>query len=222
MHTTAQRKCRKISKLNSTSITKVTSKMTTWFFILFTMVCVSSISHAQSVFSATPDSIFSDSPSFLKVDEAFGFDFEQRGSQLVVKWTIADGYYLYKKQFKTASKNVVLGEALYPASQQIEDEFFGLSEVFFDDMEMVFPIVKAEQDGSVKLRFQGCAKAGLCYPPTTKVIFLEAFNSGLLSPEQAFIPSLVSSSASELVFDINIADTYFLQKDTIRLDAIRY
>ncbi len=133
-----------------------------------------------TMFSAaqnTPDSLFSDTPSFLKVDQAFGFDYEQKDNNLIIKWDIADGYYLYKKQFKTATKGVTLGEPLYPASEQIEDEFFGLSDVFFNDMEIVYPIVEASQDGSVKLRFQGCAKAGLCYPPTTKVMFLETVNS---------------------------------------------
>jgi thiol:disulfide interchange protein DsbD len=184
--------------------------------LLFTTFAMSSLATAQT----TPESLFSDSVSFLKVDEAFGFDFEQKGDRLIVKWTIADGYYLYKKQFKTATKNVVVGEPSYPASAQIEDEFFGLSDVFFNDMEMVFPIISAQQDGSVKLRFQGCAEAGLCYPPTTKVIFLEAFDSGLLSPEQAFSARLVEASSTQLVFNITIADTYFLRQDSINIDSL--
>ncbi|MGK0371651.1 MAG: thiol:disulfide interchange protein DsbD [Glaciecola sp.] len=184
--------------------------------LLLTTLGGSSIATAQ----ATPESIFSDSPIFLKVDQAFGFDFEQQGDKLIVRWTIADGYYLYKRQFKTATKNVVIGEPLYPTHEQIEDEFFGLSDVFFEDIEMVFPIIKAEQDGSLKLRFQGCAKAGLCYPPTTKVIFLESFDSGLLSPEQAFSASLAESSNTELVFDISITDTYFVRKDSISIDSL--
>ena len=130
--------------------------------------------HAQN----TPESFFSDTPTFLKVEQAFGFDFEQKDGQLIVKWDIAEGYYLYKKQFKTVTKNVSLGEPAYPAHEQIEDEFFGLSDVFFDDFQMVFPIIEAKQDGSVKLRFQGCATAGLCYPPTTHVIYLDAPDNG--------------------------------------------
>jgi len=167
----------------------------------------------------TPASIFSDSPTFLKVDEAFGFDFEQQNGKLIVKWTIADGYYLYKRQFKAAGKNALVGEPLYPAHGQIEDEFFGLSDVFFDDMQMVYPIIKAQQDGSIKIRFQGCAKAGLCYPPTTKVVFLDAFSTGLLSPEQAFTAALVQSTSTELVFDLSIAPGYFLRKDSISIES---
>ncbi|MFT4653529.1 MAG: thiol:disulfide interchange protein DsbD [Kangiellaceae bacterium] len=216
VHKTAQGHHRLATKGAKAFCQQVSVTLTFLFTFLITIVGVSSIAWAQ----ATPESIFSDSPTFLKVDEAFGFDFEQKGDQLIVEWTIADGYYLYKKQFKTATKNVVIGEPHYPAHEQIEDEFFGLSDVFFEDMEMAFPIINAQQDGSVKLRFQGCAEAGLCYPPTTKVIFLEAFDSGLLAPEQAFNASLLTSTNTEVVFNISIADTYFVRKDSIQIDSL--
>ena len=186
--------------------------------LLTTLFSISPFSSAQT----TPESIFSDSPSFLKVDEAFGFDFEQRDDQLIVKWTIADGYYLYKKQFITATKGAVIGKPSYPAHEQIEDEFFGLSDVFFESFEMSYPIIQANQDGSVKLRFQGCAKAGLCYPPTTKVIFLEAFESDFLPPEQAFSASLTESNSDEIVFSISVADTYFIAKESIKIDSFAH
>lgn len=205
------------SQAQNSSIQKSTS-LTLMFILSFlftSLITLSSFSNAQT----TPESIFSDSPSFLKVDEAFGFDFEQRGDQLIVKWTIAEDYYLYKKQFKTATKGAVIGQATYPPHEQIEDEFFGLSDVFFKSFEMSYPIIQANQDGSVKIRFQGCAKAGLCYPPTTKVIFLEAFKSDFLSPEQAFSASLTNTTSDEIVFTINVVDTYFIAKDSIKIDS---
>lgn len=124
--------------------------------------------------------LFEEQPTFLKVEEAFGFSFEQKDGKLLISWDIEDGYYLYKKQFKTVAKNAELGEANYPTPTQIEDEFFGISDVFFDDMVVDYDIVSAKQDAVVKLRYQGCATAGLCYPPTTKVIYLDAFNSEAL------------------------------------------
>ena len=174
-------------KIRTTIMHKFITKVFASLLMLGALFFTFSGAFAQSVTASTPGSIFSDSPTFLKVDEAFKLDFEQKDGQLIVKWTIADGYYLYKKQFKTVTKNAEIGEPTYPAAQQIEDEFFGLSDVFFNDMEIVYPIIKAEQDGSVKLRFQGCAEAGLCYPPTTKVIFLEEFNSGALNNASALV-----------------------------------
>ncbi|MGQ8366541.1 protein-disulfide reductase DsbD [Glaciecola sp. 1036] len=148
------------------------------FFVLFSIVIPFSISHAQS----TPESLFDDVPEFLKVDEAFGFDYEQRQNELIIKWQITDGYYLYKKQFKTNGKGVSLGEPVYPEAVQIEDEFFGESDVYFEDIVISYPILQAQQDGSVSLRFQGCAEAGLCYPPTTKVIYLDAVTGSGQNP----------------------------------------
>ena len=118
--------------------------------------------------------LFSDEPQFLPVDDAFQFDFSQMGDKLVVQFDIADGYYLYKKQFKVVTKNATLGEPTFPPAQQIEDEFFGISDVFFDRVAFTYPIENSIKDGVVKLRYQGCASAGLCYPPTTKVIYLNA------------------------------------------------
>ena len=130
-------------------------------------------------------SLFDEQPTFLKVEEAFGFSFEQKDGKLIINWDIEDGYYLYKKQFKTVVKNGQLSDAVYPASTQIEDEFFGLSDVFFDDMAVEYKIINAKQDAVVKLRYQGCATAGLCYPPTTKVIYLDAVNAQAVTSDSS-------------------------------------
>ena len=116
--------------------------------------------------------LFADEPEFLQVDEAFQFDFSQRGDQLTLSWNVAEGYYLYKKQFKTVVKNAEIGEADFPVAEQIEDEFFGQSDVFREQVDIRYPIIHSIQDGVVKIRYQGCADAGLCYPPTTKVVYL--------------------------------------------------
>ncbi|XOV79741.1 MAG: protein-disulfide reductase DsbD [Aestuariibacter sp.] len=120
------------------------------------------------------DDLFSNEPEFLPVEQAFIFEFSQQGDQLSLTFEIADGYYLYKKQFKTVVKDALLSEPDYPPSVEIEDEFFGVSEVFFEQVSIDYSIVQAKQDAVVKLRYQGCAEAGLCYPPTTKVIYLNA------------------------------------------------
>lgn len=186
----------------------------TFFLGSFALLIASTVVSAQQ----TPESLFSDSPKYLKVDEAFGFDFEQRGDQLIIKWDIADGYYLYKKQFKTTTKNATLGAANYPAHEQIEDEFFGLSDVFFVDMEMSYPIIKAKQDSSVKIRFQGCAKAGLCYPPTTKVVFLNEFDSGLPTPEEVFSANIEKTQDS-IVVTLTSEAGFQLNQDSFVIDA---
>jgi thioredoxin:protein disulfide reductase len=122
--------------------------------------------------SATFSDMFTEEPEFLEVDQAFQFEFKQTDNDLVLSWTIADGYYLYKKQFKTVVKNATLGEPVYPPAEQKEDEFFGISEVFHRQLDIHYPIIQSVQDGVVKIQYQGCAEAGLCYPPTIKVVYL--------------------------------------------------
>ncbi|MEH6817588.1 MAG: protein-disulfide reductase DsbD, partial [Pseudoalteromonas distincta] len=47
----------------------------------------------------------------------------------------------------------------------IEDEFFGKTEVFFNSASVVSKLSNITEGAVVKVRYQGCAKAGLCYPP---------------------------------------------------------
>jgi len=147
------------------------------YFVLLLILCFFSPVNLAQVSDPLAD-LFAEEPEFLQVDEAFQFDFTQQGAQVILNWKIADGYYLYKKQFKTVVKQAELGMPVYPEAEQVEDEFFGLSDVFRGQLDIVYPIVSSVQDGIVKIRYQGCADAGLCYPPTTKEVYLNQVGSG--------------------------------------------
>jgi thiol:disulfide interchange protein DsbD len=156
----------------------------------------------KSVESDPLQSLFDEQPTFLKVEEAFGFAFEQVEGKLIVSWDIEDGYYLYKKQFKTVVKNAELSEPTYPPSTQIEDEFFGISDVFFEDMVVEYDIASADQDAVVKLRYQGCATAGLCYPPTTKVIYLNAVGEASATSSESSSSNSSSTTSDSVQFQL--------------------
>lgn len=144
--------------------------------LLLTLCLFSSVGTAQS---ADPFAdLFADEPEFLQVDEAFQFDFYQQGDHITLSWKIADGYYLYKKQFKTVVKQAQLGKPAFPVAEQVEDEFYGLSDIFRGQLDITYPIVYSESDGIIKIRYQGCADAGLCYPPTTKEVYLSHVATG--------------------------------------------
>ena len=149
--------------------------------------------------------LFAGEPEFLQVDDAFQFDFSQQGDQLTLSWKIADGYYLYKKQFKTVVKQAELGMHVFPAAEQVKDEFFGLSDVFRGQLDITYLIISSVQDGIVKIRYQGCADAGLCYPPTIKEVYLnQVGNASATESDQATKNSntesrtLVANSSSEV------------------------
>lgn len=146
------------------------------FFILTLMSLWSLLSVAQNT---AFDSLFSDEPEFLKVDQAFVFDYVQNNDELIVTWDVADGYYLYQQQFKAVSKNATLGEPTFPEGVMKEDEFFDEpQEVYHRQVSITYPILQSQDDSVVKIRYQGCADAGLCYPPTTQVVYLNAVQGG--------------------------------------------
>lgn len=112
---------------------------------------------------------------FLPVDEAYVLSVESPGENAVrVRFDIADEYYLYREKFEFrltgAPDGVRLGEARFPAGKLHHDEYFGESEVYYDAVEILLPVEGAApgRELSLSTTFQGCAEAGLCYPPTTR------------------------------------------------------
>lgn len=155
--------------------------------------------------------VFTEEPEFLPVDSAFQFDFKQQDDKLILSWTIADGYYLYKKQFKTVVKNASLGEPVFPPSEEKEDDFFGISEVFHHKVDINYPIIESIQDGVVKIQYQGCAEAGLCYPPTVKVVYLNAV-SGNPTVDQNNDDLSLAESQNEVQISANKTDAPISQQ----------
>lgn len=154
-------------------------------FLMAFIFALPGISAAQISGDNGLSDLFSDEPEFLTVEQAFVFDFAQQGDTLTIKFDIAEGYYLYKKQFKVVTKNAEVGEPVFPEAVQIEDEFFGISDVFYDSLEVDYPIISSVKDGVVKVRYQGCAEAGLCYPPTTQVVYLNEVSASNAAPSDA-------------------------------------
>lgn len=116
----------------------------------------------------------SNQPQFLPVEQAFRVDFAQQGNQLKLSWQIADGYYLYKDKFKIAGVAVNFSHPQYPAGMPHQDDYFGQTEVYRHQLVFTVPLANIEADAKLKIRYQGCAEAGLCYPVSTVEIPLSA------------------------------------------------
>ncbi|QPL44532.1 protein-disulfide reductase DsbD [Halomonas sp. A40-4] len=132
---------------------------------------------------------------FLPVLEAFQPTAWHDGDTLFVGVEVADGYYLYRHQFAVESltNNVRLGMAELPEGTFTNDEFMGDVYIFRDQVVMEAPL---ESDFSgpldVDFTFQGCADAGLCYPPET--IALKATES---QPPRAYADWETGANADE-------------------------
>jgi thioredoxin:protein disulfide reductase len=113
---------------------------------------------------------------FLPPDEAFRFNAFPDGSDRVkLIWQIADGYYLYRSRVKaaTTSDKAQLGALEMPAGEFKTDEYFGKQEIYHHELVVGVPVARASAAGlavPLKVTYQGCAHAGLCYPPITKEI----------------------------------------------------
>ncbi|MEJ1960081.1 MAG: protein-disulfide reductase DsbD [Gammaproteobacteria bacterium] len=111
---------------------------------------------------------------FLTVDEAFQLSAVADGPDKVrLEWLVHEGYYLYKSRIKvvSTSKDAQLGTPDLPTGTVKNDEYFGKQEVYHDDLTATVPVARGA-GGAIELpvdvTYQGCADAGLCYPPTTK------------------------------------------------------
>lgn len=135
---------------------------------------------------------FETKPDFLPVDQAFVFTSERLESgETQLFWQITDGYYLYQKRLKfdglAPDQQPVL-----PAGESHSDEFFGEQQVYRQGLELKIP---AGATGQIKVGFQGCADAGLCYPPQTKIVDLGNSNAATATstneaPDQALASNL--------------------------------
>lgn len=107
--------------------------------------------------------------NFVPADQAFAFDFQQNQHDLNLTWQIKDGYYLYRKQIKLTSADAAFSEPSLPAGEWHEDEFYGKSEIYRQRLTVPVTLTHAAAGATLTVTWQGCADAGFCYPPETKI-----------------------------------------------------
>ena len=112
--------------------------------------------------------------NFVPADQAFAFDFQQQQHDVNLSWQIKDGYYLYRQQFTFSAAGATIDEPALPAGEWHEDEFYGKSEIFRQRLTVPVTVKEADKEATLTVTWQGCADAGFCYPPETKVIPLSA------------------------------------------------
>ena len=174
-----------------------------WLILTSFSFAMSPIANAQESIFSSPASLFSNDDEFLKIDKAFIFDFHQQKNKLQVSFNIADGYYLYRHQFKFTTENATIIPVILPEGEHHEDEFFGVQQIFTGQLDFTIDITEAKSDANITIRYQGCADKGLCYPPTKKTLDLSevelttAFTNSTTSAEN--ILSALNSPNAEAV-----------------------
>ena len=179
---------------------------------------------------------------YLPPDQAFKYTATADESQVTVEWQVIQGYYLYQKRMGLSSgtPGITVGESAYPKGEIHKDDYFGEQVVFRGAFKVTAPLTGAKPGDTValKLKWQGCADAGLCYPPTTwdanvkvvgthKVTADQIFKERekaqgeeedeFLDPDVAFALTADAKSADNVQLNWRIHDGYYLYKKRISL-----
>jgi thioredoxin:protein disulfide reductase len=179
----------------------------------------------------------------LPVEDAFALSVTAEADQVRLRWQIADGYYLYRHafRFEALDDSVVLGEARVPPGEATVDEFFGETETYRGQVEVVLPLLDRPADGTIELavRSQGCADVGVCYPPHRETVRVDlppqaqprsglgqllgdarpassslfADSGGALPPEYAFTFEAIVVDPGSLLVRFRAAEGYYLYRD---------
>ncbi len=161
------------------------------FLLLVSLLPLAVLVQAQSGGLAGGQSPFgqtASSPKFLPVEEAYRVELEVRpDNSLRIFWVIADSYYLYQHRFSfkltDAAGEVPVAMEL-PAALQREDEFFGEVQVYYEQADILLVPERVPGVATLALGSQGCADAGLCYPPQTQYFTVD-FTTGTVTAGSA-------------------------------------
>ncbi len=194
-----------------------------------------------------------DEADLLPVDDAFVVEASAVSRERIeVRWRIADGYYLYRHRTDvTAGAGFTAKPVRLPKGEAHDDEFFGAVETYRSQLVAVLPGAAAPGSNRVTLqvKYQGCADAGICYPPQTRQLIVALPAAGLpatanaaarglplfgkqapgavngaglpLPQEQAFALDAITYDSSTLLLRLTPAPGYYIYRDrtTMRLQG---
>ncbi len=149
-------------------------------FLLLLSLCFGTLAHAQEFL----DPAVAFKPSARALD----------GQTIEVSYDIAKGYYLYRDKFRVVidSDAATAGTPAMPKGKEKDDENFGKVEVYYKAVTFRVPVERNASGTlplTLKLTSQGCADAGVCYPPQTQNVILTL-------PDPATTPSVAASAAA--------------------------
>jgi thioredoxin:protein disulfide reductase len=139
-----------------------------------------SASAADASSMAAISSTGSDGDEFLPPEVAFKVGaIATAPDRIEVIFQVHPGYYLYRSKMKFVAAEgqpAALGTADLPAGEKKVDEYFGEQEVYHHDVTAKLPVSRGSKEAftlPIKVSYQGCADAGLCYPPITQEFAVE-------------------------------------------------
>ncbi|MFO7529850.1 MAG: protein-disulfide reductase DsbD [Marinobacter sp.] len=151
--------------------------------------------------SGSGSGLFGGDSDFLPVDEALPFTYTTDQGAVTLSWNITPGHYLYQNRVAvtSATDGVTVGEPSFSLQgETTNDEFFGEVTVFYEPVEARVPVNLPEgaREATLEVTYQGCAEAGLCYPPQTREVLYYPGGSDAGTGSAATATSSATGSAS--------------------------
>ena len=112
----------------------------------------------------------------LKVDDAFRLlPLERNGNTLRISWEVAPKVYLYRERLAFEAlepKGARLPKPSLPKGEAHHDDHFGDVHVYRNmTLTAAFTLpASGKIPTRIQVRYQGCADAGICYPPQTRIL----------------------------------------------------
>ncbi|MAY39498.1 protein-disulfide reductase DsbD [Spongiibacter sp.] len=148
------------------------------FLLLFFLFASILPSYANDPFGKGTQSFSLDQqPAFLPVEEAYQASIDVLDNSLLVDWRIAEGYYLYRERFEVVASRdgqAIAAELEFSPGKVKDDPYFGRTEVYYHGASIRIGELGDPEGLKLKLTSQGCADAGLCYPPRTQYFSADA------------------------------------------------
>jgi thiol:disulfide interchange protein DsbD len=201
---------------------------------------------ALLLIAAAPQARAVDEADLLPVDQAFALSATApQRDRIGLQWKIAPGYYLYRHRIsvQVEAGGFTAGTLEMPRGDRHHDEFFGDVETYRDVLRATLP-GEAAPDASrivLKVKYQGCADAGVCYPPQVRTVAVTlpagasplpslsapragalqlpgldapgATDAAPLPDAQAFVFEAIAGSPSSLLLRFTPAPGYYLYRD---------
>lgn len=113
-------------------------------------------------------------PKLLEPERAFAFSVQALDEKTVeARFAIANGYYLYREKLHFSVEPASLAAMpTLPSGKIKDDEFFGKVETYRGELTVALALQQAAPGSKVVVRAesQGCADAGVCYPPQVQSV----------------------------------------------------
>lgn len=155
------------------------------FILIACLLLLSSLTHAFT----------SNQQDFLPVEEAFRFEVMDDVEPTILVWQIAADHYLYQNKLAITDANGQAVAIEYPEGIDHSDEFFGDTKIYRQLLQLP---LDANAEQPLEVTWQGCADAGLCYPPQTATIGADSSTGNstagsLLAEDQSIAERLADS-----------------------------